>query len=54
MKVAQGSLAALGAAINEFDFDRALATLNEIAKANGLEDTNHEASQRKEGSAAGR
>jgi two-component system sensor histidine kinase/response regulator len=46
MKVAREPLAALGAAINEFDFERALATLNQMADANGLGDTNNDGSQR--------
>jgi CheY-like chemotaxis protein len=46
MKVARDPLAALGAAINEFDFERALATLNQIADANGLGDTNNDGSER--------
>jgi hypothetical protein len=54
MRVPQEFLAALGTAINEFDFERALATLNEIVYANSLEESNHAGSQRKEGSAAGR
>jgi two-component system, sensor histidine kinase and response regulator len=54
MKVGRESLAALGTAINDFDFERALATLSDITKAHGLGDTNHDTSQRKEGSAAGR
>ena len=54
MKVAREPLAALGTAINDFDFERALATLNEIASANELGDTNHDPGQRKEGSAVGR
>jgi len=54
MKVAREPLAALGTAINDFDFERALATLNEIASANELGDTNHDPGQRKESSTAGR
>jgi len=53
-QVAQGPLSALGNAINEFDFELALATLNEISEAIELGVTNHDASDRKEGSAAGR
>ena len=47
------SLAALNTAINEFDFERALAHLNEIASAAGLEDI-HDAGHREESRAAGR
>jgi len=43
-KVAREPLAALGAAITEFDFERALETLNQIAEASGLEDINHDRS----------
>ena len=44
MKVTREPLAALGAAITEFDFEQALATLNQIAEASGFEDTNHDRS----------
>jgi two-component system, sensor histidine kinase and response regulator len=54
MKVAREPLADLGTAINEFDFERALATLNQIADANGLGDTNNEGSQRKKDLVTGR
>jgi two-component system, sensor histidine kinase and response regulator len=54
MKAAREPLAALGAAINEFDFERALAMLNQIADANGLGETNNDGSQRQKDLATGR
>ena len=54
MKVAREPLAALGTAINEFDFERALATLNQIADANGLGETSNDGSQRQKDLATGR
>ena len=44
VKVTHEPLAVLGAAITEFDFERALATLNQIAEASGLEDISHDRS----------
>jgi HPt (histidine-containing phosphotransfer) domain-containing protein len=47
MQVGQEAMAVLGAAINEFDFERALAKLDEIASACGLKgDLHHAAIER--------